>query len=107
MLWIETDLDGKELGRWDVSRENYRFAMTRSGDVYAHGKGGITMLNHATGKWVPVTGAPGGRLSGAHGDQLVFYPDRIWYAGRRVLNCNSLHAFSSLIPIPRPTMPLR
>jgi hypothetical protein len=70
--WVETDLNGKELGRWLVNVDGYPAALTESGAVYTRSTGITYMLDRATGAWIlaPVTSL--GTLVGAAGDALVF-----------------------------------
>jgi len=72
-LWVEVDLNGKELGRWrtgDIDRQPVAF--TPSGAVYAERFGDISVLDHVTGKWNPVPIPSEGILLGADGEALVF-----------------------------------
>ena len=71
VLWLETDLEGKEIGRWTVPRGAEPVAFTASGAVYAQVGAEITLLDHASGTWKPLTISPAGRLQGAEGDTLV------------------------------------
>ena len=71
-VWVEADLNGKELGRWLVNIDGYPAAVTETGAVYTRGIGGIHLLDRATGKWTPVSIAPLGDLVGAEGESLVF-----------------------------------
>jgi hypothetical protein len=71
MLWLEADLEGKEIGRWTAPRGGEPLAFTASGAVYAQVGTEITLLDHASGTWKPLTVAVAGRLQGAEGDTLV------------------------------------
>ncbi len=73
MEWMETDLDGKQIGRWKLDKERGSFAFTSSGTLYADGNGhGVSRFNRATATWESVAGMPEGRLLGADGNSLVF-----------------------------------
>lgn len=67
--WVETDLKGKELGRYDVP--GARFALTQAGNIYAQ-LHGVRVFERATSSWRPVPGMPDGTLLGADGNSLVF-----------------------------------
>ena len=69
--WIETDFNGKELGRYDIPN-NYRLAYTRNGTLYAQSHDGISVFQPATNRWRLLTGGPPGNLVGAEGESLVF-----------------------------------
>lgn len=68
--WIETDLKGKELGRYDIPF--YTLAFTRNGTLYAQSHDGISVFQPATNHWRFITGGPPGTLVGAEGESLVF-----------------------------------
>ena len=70
-LWVEADLNGKEIGRWLVGIDRDPVAFTPSGAIYAQEAGGISVLDHATGKWNPVSMQSEGILLGADGEALV------------------------------------
>ena len=70
-LWLETDLTGKETGRWTVTSDGGPGAMTDSGTVYFQGTG-ISTLDRASGKWKESPKSPDTILLGAEGDTLVF-----------------------------------
>ena|SRR5260370_19593679 len=69
--WIETDLNGKETGRWDFQGDHGLLGFTQSGAVYGQGAG-VAVFDRASGSWRPVAGMPDGNLLGADGDSLVF-----------------------------------
>jgi hypothetical protein len=69
-MWVETDLNGKEIGRWKL--QTYPTALAPSGAVYAQEQGNVLRLDHATGKWTPVSVPFYGKLLGADGEALVF-----------------------------------
>lgn len=71
-IWLETDLDGKEIGRWPVTREYWGFALTLDGRAYGQDRAALTRLDHATGTWTRISDTPSGRLLGADGNELVF-----------------------------------
>jgi len=68
--WIETDLKGKELGRYDIPF--YRLAFTWNGTLYAQSHDGISVFQPATNHWRFLMGGPPGTLVGAEGESLVF-----------------------------------
>jgi hypothetical protein len=71
-VWVEADLNGKELGRWPLPFDGYPAAFTESGAVYARGVDGVYVLDRAAGKWIlDPMGSPGD-LVGAAGESLVF-----------------------------------
>ena len=70
-LLVETNLDGKEVGRWTVPLGEPS-ATTASGIVYAAEGTQLTMLDRATGSWISVPNPSHERLLGADGDDLVF-----------------------------------
>jgi hypothetical protein len=71
-FWIEADLDGQEIGHWEVPRGKHPAALTVDGRVYAAG-GGLSVLDHATGTWTPVPAtALNENLLGADGNSLVY-----------------------------------
>jgi hypothetical protein len=71
-VWVETDLNGKELGRWLMNSGGHPAAMTHSGAVYARGVSGLLILDRAAGQWSPVSLPSDGILIGAEGESLVF-----------------------------------
>jgi len=71
-MWIETELNGKEAGRWDFDAGRDLFAFTQSGALYGQGHD-IAVFDRSTNRWHPVVGMPTGNLLGADGDNLVFY----------------------------------
>jgi hypothetical protein len=85
-LWVETDLNGKELGRWRVDLDGNPAAFTPGGNVYARGVDGVSVLDRGTGKWSLVSTAvpPDGILIGSDGEALVFMtrgtPELRWLA---------------------------
>jgi hypothetical protein len=72
MQWIEVDLKGKLLGRWEVGAELSPEAFTRSGALYTHSGDAVLMFDRSTKAWRRVAGTPPGFLLGADGDSLVF-----------------------------------
>jgi hypothetical protein len=69
--WIETDFDGKELGRWKAT-DLSPLAFTSKGTVYALGDNGVMVLNHASGAWKPAgIKSKDGHILGADHDSLV------------------------------------
>ncbi len=72
MQWIEADLKGKVLGRWEVGAEWLPRAFTQSGALYTQNGDAVLVFDRATKAWRRVAGSPGGDLLGADGDNLVF-----------------------------------
>jgi hypothetical protein len=72
MQWIEVDLKGNVLGRWELGTGLSPRAFTRSGAVYAQGGGAVSVFDRSTKAWRRVADAPSGHLLGADGDSLVF-----------------------------------
>lgn len=70
-LWVETDLEGKELGRWKT-RSIWPVAFTSSGALYGEGESGIFEFDRAASQWKPVSISAPGRLLAADGESLVF-----------------------------------
>ncbi len=76
--WLEIDLEGKLLGRWDFSSPDLKIrAFTSSGAVYAQQAGtgaasDLMLLDKATRKWNATGATPNGTLLAADGDDLVF-----------------------------------
>jgi hypothetical protein len=67
-LWLEVDLNGAEIGRWDAIRVA---AITDSGVVYTQIGKQVSTLDHASGSWKPVQ-LSDDFLLGAEGNTLVF-----------------------------------
>jgi len=68
--WVETDLKGKETGRWDFAGRSL-LAFTQSGAIYGQ-EHDVAVFDRATTNWRPVAGMPDGHLLGADGESLVF-----------------------------------
>ena len=71
MVWVEFDLNGKELGRWDVGHQWVPDAFTTNGALYRLDDTGVSRLDRLNGTWRHAGGASG-RLIGADGNDLVF-----------------------------------
>ena len=71
-LWVEADLNGKEIGRWRADIDGQPAAFTPSGAIYAQEVGRISVLDHVTGKWNPASIQSDGFLVAADGEALVF-----------------------------------
>jgi len=71
MMWIETDLKGKEVGRWDFAGRSL-LAFTQTGAIYGQ-EHDVAVFDRSTNRWRPVARMPAGILLGADGDNLVFY----------------------------------
>ena len=72
MLWIEVDLKGKVLGRWEVGAELHPQAFTQSGALYTQDGDAVLMFDRSMEAWRRVSGTAAGHLLGAEGDNLVF-----------------------------------
>jgi len=72
MLWIEVDLKGKVLGRWEVGAEWFPRAFTQSGALYTQNGDAVLVFDRSTKAWRRVAGTAAGQLLGAMGDSLVF-----------------------------------
>src|SRR5882724_9549658 len=70
--WIEADLHGKVLERWEVGAEWSPEAFTQSGALYTHSGDAVLVFDRSTKAWRPVAGTPAGFLLGADGNSLVF-----------------------------------
>ena len=70
-LWLESDLQGQETGRW-ITSGGTPAAMTESGAVYAQNSEGISVLDRATGSWKRVPLSSSDILLGAEGNNLIF-----------------------------------
>lgn len=69
--WVELDLKGKILGRWNLPPKDIS-AYTDDGTVYARDPTGLSVLDHTSGAWRSVPAMSGGTLLGADGDYLVY-----------------------------------
>lgn len=74
MLWVETDLKGKELGRWNVGAKSPE-AFTQSGGLFARMRGSLCIFDRGTKTWRKLAVPAEGILLGADGDSLVFLKD--------------------------------
>jgi hypothetical protein len=72
MRWIEVDLKGKVLGRWELGAEWPPRAFTQSGALYAQDSDAVLVFDRSTKAWRRIAGTPPGFLLGADGDSLVF-----------------------------------
>jgi hypothetical protein len=72
MLWVETDLTGKELGRWSIGGEFAPEAFTQSGGLYTRMGGSLSIFDRDMKTWRKVAAPAEGILLGADGDSLVF-----------------------------------
>jgi hypothetical protein len=72
MLWVETDLKGNEIGRWNIPPDRAPEAFTEAGALYMRKGKSVFIFDHPTRAW-RATGTPAeGRILGADGDSLVF-----------------------------------
>lgn len=74
MLWVETDLKGKELGRWSIGAKSPQ-AFTQSGGLYTRMGGSLSIFDRGIKTWRKVAAPAEGILLGADGDSLVFLKD--------------------------------
>src|SRR5579863_3652260 len=72
MQWIEVDLKGKVLGRWEVGTEWLPRAFTQSGALYTQNGDAVLVFDRFAKAWRRVAGTPDGHLLGADGNSLVF-----------------------------------
>jgi len=72
MVWVETDLKGRELGRWEVGANPAPQAFTESGGLYIREGKSVSVFDRATKAWRRVPISADGILLGADGDNLVF-----------------------------------
>jgi hypothetical protein len=73
LVWVEFDLEGKELGRWPVSGELIRMPpIFVSGRTYMWTATGIVTLDRAAGQWTPTPIPTEGTLVGTENEALVF-----------------------------------
>lgn len=71
-LWVETDLAGKELGRWNIAYDGHPITLAPDARVYARTVWEIFMLNREQRRWTPVPVNSPGILIGSERDTLVF-----------------------------------
>lgn len=73
-LWVQTDLKGKERGRWDIAHDGgWPFAITQDGKAWHADPHSLTVFDRAAGVWRAVPcDLPSGNLVGAEGNNLVF-----------------------------------
>ena len=72
MLWVETDLKGRELGRWEVGADPAPQAFTQSGGLYIRDGKQVSVFDRNAKAWRRVPISADGTLLGADGDNLVF-----------------------------------
>jgi hypothetical protein len=72
MEWVETDLKGNVLGRWDIPSDQAPEAFTQSGGLYTHEGKSVFVFDRVTKAWRRVATPADGGLLGADGDNLVF-----------------------------------
>jgi len=74
--WVELDMNGNLIGRWQVGTLHKRVALTYDGHVYAqdsaNGSRQIFVLERASSGFQPVAWTIPGWLCGAAGDELLF-----------------------------------
>lgn len=78
--WVELNLDGNLIGRWDVDGTGGdSVALTTDGHVYLQARTATSntqlyTLDRVNSTWTPVTAPMKGQFAGADGNNLVFYP---------------------------------
>jgi hypothetical protein len=78
-LWVETDLNGQETGRWDTGNNGSRpRAFTQDGRAWRQAGKQVMVFDRSSGVWSkPVFQVAEGELIGADGNSLVFFmPDK-------------------------------
>ncbi len=72
-LWVQTDLNGEEKGRWDIVPNGRPSAVTQDGRAWHKNGLQLQVFTRSTGVWHAVAfDAPDGTLLGAEGNSLVF-----------------------------------
>jgi hypothetical protein len=72
-LWVQADMNGQEMGRWDIVPNGRPSAVTKDGRVWQKNGSHLQLFNRTTGVWQAVAfDAPDGTLLGAEGNSLVF-----------------------------------
>ena len=71
-LWVETDLNGRELGRWNITYDGTPITIAPNAKVYARGISGIYVLNREQRKWMLAPVSSPGALIGSDRDSLIF-----------------------------------
>ena len=72
-LWVQTDLNGREMGRWDTQPDGPPWAITQDGKAWRLAGRRLQVFDRSAGVWHEVAfDAPDGRLLGAEGNRLVF-----------------------------------
>jgi hypothetical protein len=72
-LWVETDLNGHETGRWEIAPNGRTRAITQTGSAWRIHGNRLEVFDRSTGSWHAVPFAlPDGWLLGADGNDLVF-----------------------------------
>ena len=72
-VWVETDFNGVEKGRWDISKGVRPWAITDDGRAWLVDGPELKVFDRSQGLWrTTSSGVPGRRLIGADGSDLVF-----------------------------------
>lgn len=72
-LWVQTDLNGQEKGRWNIVANGRPSALTQDGRAWHKNGLQLQVFTRSTGVWHAVAfDAPDGTLLGAEGNSLVF-----------------------------------
>jgi len=72
MVWVETNLKGQELGRWEVGANPEPRAFTQSGGLYRSEGSSVSIFDCATKAWRKIATPAEGDLLGADRGSLVF-----------------------------------
>jgi hypothetical protein len=78
-LWVETDMNGQETGRWNTGSNGSRpRAVTQDGRAWGQARKQVMVFDRSSGVWSkPVLQVAEGDLIGADGNSLVFLmPDK-------------------------------
>lgn len=71
--WVETDLKGNVLGRWDIGSHGDPRAFTASGALYGQNGKLISVFDRTAKTWRNLISESDGFLVGADGNDLVFW----------------------------------
>ena len=72
-LWVQTDLNGQEKGRWDTPNGRRPYAITPDGKAWRVEGNRLRVFDRSAGVWNAVAfDVPEGTLLGAEGNSLVF-----------------------------------
>ena len=72
-MWVQTDLDGKEIGRWNIGPDGRPRAITADGNVWRMRNKQLEVFDRVTSLWKSAPAIlPDGNLIGAQGSELIF-----------------------------------